>query len=64
MVRTSNKSNVIGLGNVMVLPGETIERDIVVTAENKQEKTYKLFITNTMILEKTEKAKEEHKDAI
>lgn len=59
MVRTSNKSNVIGLGNVMVLPGETIERDIVVTAENKQEKTYKLFITNTMILEKTEKAKEE-----
>ena len=58
-VRTSNKSNVIGFGNVMVSPGETIERDIHVIAENKKENIYKLFITNTKVLEEKEKDKEE-----
>lgn len=47
-VRTSSKSSAIGLGNVIVPKGETIERDIVVTAEDGTNKNiYKLFITNT-----------------
>ena len=46
-VRTSSKSSATGLGNVKVPKGETIERDITVTAEDGSKKIYKLFITNT-----------------
>lgn len=57
-IRTSNRSSVTGLGNVHIPSGETIERDIRVVAEDKTEKTYKLFITNTKVKEK-EEVKEE-----
>ena len=59
-IRTSDKSSAVGLGNVRVSIGSTIERDIIVTAENEEKKIYKLFITNTNIQEK----KEEQEDKI
>ena len=45
-VRTSNKSTATGLGTVRVPKGETIERNITVTAEDGTKKNYKLYITN------------------
>ena len=45
-IRTSDKSMANGLGTVRVPSGKTIERDIVVTSEDKTQKIYKLFITN------------------
>lgn len=50
--RSSEKSSVMGLGNVKVPNGETIERKITVKAEDGTERVYKLFITN--IAEKEE----------
>lgn len=47
-VRTSDKSMATGLGNVIVPKGETIERDIIVTALDGTKNVYKLFITNIM----------------
>lgn len=44
--RGSDKSVVTGAGEVFIKPGETIERDIEVIAEDKSSKVYKLFITN------------------
>ena len=58
-VRESDKSSVTGLGNVRVPIGETIEREIIVIAEDKTTRIYKLFITNTMVLEKEEKEEKE-----
>ncbi len=46
-VRSSDKSMASGLGTVRVPSGKTIERDITVTSEDKTQKIYKLFITNT-----------------
>lgn len=45
-IRTSSKSSATGLGNVRVPNGETVERDITVTAEDGTKKVYKLFVTN------------------
>ena len=45
-VRTSDKSSASGLGDVKVPKGETIERDIVVIAEDDTKRVYKLYITN------------------
>lgn len=45
--RTHEMSSAQGLGDVLVLEGETIERDITVIAEDGTKKVYKLFITNT-----------------
>ena len=53
--RTDDKSNVVGLGNVRIPMGETIERNIIVTSEDNTVNTYKLFITNTKIKEEKEK---------
>ncbi len=50
-VRTSEYSSATGLGNVIVPYGETIEKHILVTAEDKSTSTYKLFITNTKLSE-------------
>ena len=44
--RSSEKSSATGLGDVFIKPGETIEHDIEVIAEDKTNKVYKLFITN------------------
>lgn len=46
-VRTSNKSSAEGLGYVLVPNGESIVREILVTAENGDTKVYKLHMTNT-----------------
>ena len=54
-IRTSNKSSATGLGNVKVPKGETIERNIIVTAEDGTQKIYKLYITNTTPKETLEK---------
>ena len=51
-IRTSNKSSATGLGDVRVPKGETIRRDVIVTAEDGTKNTYKLFITNTTPKEK------------
>ena len=45
-VRTDDKSSTVNLGNVRVPKGETIENDIIVTAEDGTKNIYKLFITN------------------
>lgn len=45
-VRTSAKSSATGLGDVRVPNGETVERKIIVTAEDGSIKVYKLYITN------------------
>ena len=47
--RSSELSSATGLGNIRVKENETIEREIVVTAENGDTRIYKLVITNKAV---------------
>lgn len=44
--RSSEKSSATGLGEEFIKPGETLEHEIEVTAQDKTRCVYKLFITN------------------
>lgn len=44
--RSSSKSSATGLGEEFIKPGETLEHDIEVIAQDKTKCVYKLFITN------------------